>query len=97
MSLGKTGMVPRKRESIEQFRRDVQLLREFIYDVARWTGKIPHGLKRAVDRYTLVIELGLDIGEAAAEVEAEIQEYFKAGYDECKSETQMVLMITTPA
>ena len=72
--------------NVENFDRKVKTLEDFMRDIERAGGKVPKGLKRAVDRYILAAKFGRDAAEAAQEVDIWVRKIYQDMYLICREE-----------
>ena len=66
-------------------REKIRVVQEFMKAIESVGGEVPKGLKRAVDRYLLAAEMGLDAGEAAEEVSRELAVVYHNAYKVCEA------------
>ncbi len=70
---------------IADTRRNMKLVEEFMKDIERMGGDVPSGLKGAVSRYLLAVNLGTDAAEAANEVSKQLRVIYEDMYSICRS------------
>ncbi|MBI1180825.1 MAG: hypothetical protein GC201_09725 [Alphaproteobacteria bacterium] len=78
------------KKNIEESRRKIAIVEEFMKDIEKVGGKIPAPLKTAVDRYLLAIKLGSDGAEAAVEVSEALQSIYQDMYSICRAKAGIV-------
>jgi len=73
-------------QNVKDGREKIKVVRDFMKDIEYLGGKVPPGLKKAVDRYLLAVEMGLDLGEATQEVSEELHKVYEDAYRICGDE-----------
>jgi hypothetical protein len=56
------------KERADDLRKNIQTVKDFMKAIEGVGGKVPDGLKNAVNRYTWALEKGADVGEEAEQV-----------------------------
>jgi hypothetical protein len=71
-------------QRVDEGRKKIKVVQDFLDDYQRVTGVVPKALKTAIDKYLFALSVGLDVAEAADRVSAEVEEIYRDSYKACK-------------